>query len=133
MWCLRVEYLHLNQLQSKWICYNCFVLRCISVSKVPLACVGMKENSFILLVPCLNGVSGIANGKPWVSIVISMAVISTSQASLTETNKELNYDPTWLSRRVLWSHARTISHTEHASTCNLPLTVNWLVVSKLHL
>ena len=40
---------------------------------MPLACLvsGMKENDFILLVLCQNGMSGIADRKPWVSILLS--------------------------------------------------------------
>ena len=47
---------------------NCFVLECASGSKTPLTLMimtGMKENDFILMALCQNGVSGVADGRPW--------------------------------------------------------------------
>ena len=46
-----------NQIQTKWMCYYCFVLWCVSGSKAPLACVWNEG----------EGASGLADGKRWVS------------------------------------------------------------------
>ena len=48
------------------MCYNCFVLWCVSRSKAPLACV-WHEEQFCTAGPVLRyGVGGLADGKPWV-------------------------------------------------------------------
>ena len=64
-----------NQVQTKWMCYNCFVLWCVSGSKAPLLVSGTKENGFILLSVLLalsqNVVSSVADGKSWISMPLS--------------------------------------------------------------
>ena len=61
-----------NHIQTKWMCYNYFVLWCVSGSKAPLLVSGTKENGFILLSILLvlsqNVVSSVADGKSWISM-----------------------------------------------------------------
>ena len=60
-----------NQIQTEWMCYNCFVLWCVSGLKVPLACVWHKEQ-FCTVGPVLwNSAGGLADGKPRVSMPLS--------------------------------------------------------------
>ena len=61
----------INQIQTKWIHYICFVLWCVSGSKAPYLVSGMKEHNFIPLVLCQNKASDIANRKPCVSMPLS--------------------------------------------------------------
>ena len=59
-----------NTIQTEWMCYNCYVLWCMGKSKVPLVCV-WHEKQFYTTGPVLwNGVGGLADGKPWVSMLL---------------------------------------------------------------
>ena len=66
-----------------------------------------------LLWPCtsISCVSYIGIGFLLV-LVIVMTPIFTSQAS-----EELNYTPTWPSRRLLWTHTHAISHDAECALC----------------
>ena len=57
-----------NQIQTEWMCYNCFVLWCMSGSKVPLACVWHEERFYTAGPVPRNGAGELADGKPWVSM-----------------------------------------------------------------
>ena len=57
---LRVERL---QIQTKWMCYNCFVVWCMSGSKVPLTCVWHEERFYIAGPVPRNGAGDLADGK----------------------------------------------------------------------
>ena len=59
-----------NQIQMKWMCYNCFVLWCVSESKVPLACVWHEERFYTTGPVPQNGARFLADGKPWVSMLL---------------------------------------------------------------
>ena len=60
-----------DQIHIKWMCYNCFILWCVSGSKAPLACI-WHEEQFCTAGPLLqNGTVGLADGKPWVSVLLS--------------------------------------------------------------
>ena len=56
-----------NQIQTEWMCYNCFVLWCVSGSKAPLACVWHEERFYTAGPVPRNSVGDLADGKPWVS------------------------------------------------------------------
>ena len=60
-----------NQIEMKWMCYNCFVLWCVSRSKVPLACVWHEEQFYTSGPVLRNCAGGLADGKPWVSMQLS--------------------------------------------------------------
>ena len=60
-----------NQIQTKWMCYNCFVLWCVSGSKAPLACVWHEEWFYTAGPMPQDGVGGLADGEPWVSMPLS--------------------------------------------------------------
>ena len=60
-----------NQIQTEWMCYNCFVLWCVSKSKMPLACVWHKERLYTAGPVPRNCADGLADGKPWVSMPLS--------------------------------------------------------------
>ena len=83
-----------NQIQTEWICYNCFVLWCMSGSKVPLACV-WHEKRFYTAGPMLrNNAGGLSDGKPWVSMLLSrngftMPTHVTNLAFVISTNVPL--------------------------------------------
>ena len=51
-----------NQIQTEWMCYNCFVLWCMSRSKAPLACVWHKEQFFTAVPMPQNSMGGLALG-----------------------------------------------------------------------
>ena len=53
-----------NQIQTEWMCYNCFVLWCVSGSKVPLACVWHEEQFYTASAVPRNSVGDLADGKP---------------------------------------------------------------------
>ena len=61
----------INQIQTEWMCYNCFVLWCVSESKVPLACIWHEEQFYTADRVLWNGAGGLADGKPWVSMPLS--------------------------------------------------------------
>ena len=54
-----------NQIQTEWMCYNCFVLWCVSGSKAPLAFVWHKERFYTAGPVLRNSAGGLADGKPW--------------------------------------------------------------------
>ena len=60
-----------NQMQTEWMCYNYFVLWCVSESKAPLACVWHKERFYTAGPVSWNSVGVLADGKPWVSMPLS--------------------------------------------------------------
>ena len=65
-----------NQIQTEWMCYNYFDLWCVSGSKVPLACVWHEER-FYTAGPALRNCAGVlADGKPWVSMLLSWNVFT---------------------------------------------------------
>ena len=53
-----------NQIQTEWMCYNCFVLWCVSGSKAPLACVWHEEQFYTAGPVLRNGAGDLADGKP---------------------------------------------------------------------
>ena len=53
------------------MCYNCFVLWCVSGSKAPLACVWYEERFYTAGPVPGNGVGELADGKPWVSMPLN--------------------------------------------------------------
>ena len=61
----------IDQINIEWMCYNCFILWCVSGSKASLACI-WHEEQFYTAGPLLqNGTVGLADGKPWVSMLLS--------------------------------------------------------------
>ena len=54
----------------------------------------MKENDFVLLAVCQNGASGIANGKPWVSMLLSQNGLTTCNLPCIWTLCKLTFDAT---------------------------------------
>ena len=60
-----------NQIQTKWMCYNYFVLWCVSRSKASLACVWHEEQFYTAGPVPRNGMGGLADGKPRVSMLLS--------------------------------------------------------------
>ena len=60
-----------NQIQTEWMCYNCFVLWYVSGSKVPLACVWHEERFYTAGLVPQNGAGDLADGKPRVSMPLS--------------------------------------------------------------
>ena len=60
-----------NQIQTEWMCNNCFVLWCVSGSKAPLACVWHEEQFYTAGPVPRNGVGDLAEGKLWVSMPLS--------------------------------------------------------------
>ena len=55
-----------NQIQTEWMCYNCFVLWCMSGSNAPLACVWREERFYTAGPVPRNSAGGLADGKSWV-------------------------------------------------------------------
>ena len=53
------------------MCYNCFVLWCVSGSKAPLACVWHEERFYTAGPVPRNGAGELAGGKPWVSMPLN--------------------------------------------------------------
>ena len=49
-----------NQTQIQWMCYNCFVLWCMSRWKLPLACIWHKEQFFTAGRMLQNSAGGLA-------------------------------------------------------------------------
>ena len=60
-----------NQIQTEWMYYICFVLWCVSRSKALLACVWHEEWFYTAGPVPQNGASDLADGKPWVSMLLS--------------------------------------------------------------
>ena len=60
-----------NQIQTEWMCYNCFVLWRVSWSKVPLACVWHEEWFYTAGPVPWNSAGGLADGKHWDSMPLS--------------------------------------------------------------
>ena len=60
-----------NQIQTELMCYNCFVLWCVSGSKAPLACVWHEERFYTVGPVLRNGAGELADGKPWVSMLLN--------------------------------------------------------------
>ena len=96
-----------NQIQTKCICYNCFVLQCLSVSKVHLACARHEEQfSNVGPVPC-NSVSDLDDGKRRVSMLLSwnrftMPTHVTFLALGLSTSIPLTIITTWLLALYAW-------------------------------
>ena len=93
--------LKINQIQTKWMCYNCFVLWCLSGSKAPLACVWHEEQFYTAGPVPRNSVGGLVDGKPWVSMPLSWNGITmpTRVANLAfriSTNVSLALLNSWL-------------------------------------
>ena len=63
-----------NQIQTEWMCYNCFVLWCVSGSKALIACVWHEERFYTAGLVPRNGVDDLADGKPWVSMPLNWNV-----------------------------------------------------------
>ena len=83
------------------MCYNCFVLWCVSGSKAPLACVWHEEGFYTAGCVQLNGVGGLADGKRWVSMPLSrngftMPTCVTNLAFGISTNVPLALLTSWL-------------------------------------
>ena len=53
------------------MCYNYYVLWCVSRSKAPLACVWHEERFYTAGPVPRNCVGVLADGKPWVSVPLS--------------------------------------------------------------
>ena len=53
------------------MCYNCFVLWCVSGSKAPLACFWHDKRFYTAAPVPRNGVGDLADGKSWVSMPLS--------------------------------------------------------------
>ena len=90
-----------NQIQTEWMCYNCFVLWCVSGSKVPLACVWHEEIFYTAGPVSRNSAGGLADGKPWVSMLISwngftMPTRITNLVFRISTNVPLALLTSWL-------------------------------------
>ena len=92
-----------NQIQTEWRCYNCFVLWCVSGSKVSLACVWHEEaERFYTAGPVpWNGADELADGKPWVSMPLNWSEFTiptrvTFLAFRLSTNVRLTLLISWL-------------------------------------
>ena len=71
-----------NEIQTEWICYNCFVLWCVSGSKVPLACVWHEERFYTAGPVLRNGMGSLADGKPYVSMLLKGQCIGMEAVQL---------------------------------------------------
>ena len=90
-----------NQIQTEWICYNCFVLWCVSGSKAPLACVWHEERFYTAGPLLRNSAGGLADGKLWVSMLLSwngftMLTRVTNLVFRISTNVPLALLTSWL-------------------------------------
>ena len=90
-----------NQIQIEWMCYNYFVLWCVSGSKAPLACVWHEEQLYTAGPVPWNSAGGLADGKPWVSKPLSqngftMLTRITNLAFGISTNVPLALLTSWL-------------------------------------
>ena len=63
-----------NQIQTEWMCYNCFVSWCVSGSKALLACIWHEEQFYTAGVVLRNGAGDLADGKPRVSMSLNWNV-----------------------------------------------------------
>ena len=60
-----------SQIQTEWMCYNYFVLWCVSRSQMSLACVWHEEWFYTAGPIPQNSAGGLADGKPWLSMLLS--------------------------------------------------------------
>ena len=60
-----------NKIQTKWVCYNWFVLWHMNRLKAPLACVWHEEWFYTADPVPQNGADGLADGKPWLYMALS--------------------------------------------------------------
>ena len=92
--------------KSEWMCYHCLVLWCVSGSKVPLACVWHEERFHTAGRVPWNGMGDLADGKPWVSMLLSQigSTIPTRVTFLTfglSTNVPLTLHANQLATRII--------------------------------
>ena len=83
------------------MCYNCFVLWCVSRSKALLACVWHEEQLYTDGPVPRNGMGGLADEKPWISMPFSqnsftMPTCVTFLAFELSTNIPLMLPTSWL-------------------------------------
>ena len=116
-----------NQIQTKWMCYNCFVLWCVSGSNVPLACVWHEERFYTAGLVSWNGAKFLADGKPWVSMLLiqyglTMPTCLTFLAFEFFTNVLLMLLTSWL--LALLVHESTICiMANHTCICSFAAIV----------
>ena len=101
------------QIQTKWMCYNCFVSWCVSKSKAPLACVWHEERLYTTGAIPRNGAGLLVDGKPWVSMLLirygfTMLTCLTYLAFGFYTNILLMLLTSWL--LALYAQKRNLHH-----------------------
>ena len=93
---------------TEWMCYNCFVLWCVSGSKAPLASILHKEWFYTASPVPQDSVGGLADGKPWVFMLLSrngftMQTHTTFLVFRISTNVPLALLTSWLLALYAWS------------------------------
>ena len=118
-----------NQIQTKCLCYSCFVLQCVSRSKG--RCCAWHKEQFCTVGPVQwNIASDLADGKPWVSMTLSrkgftMPTHVNFLALGLSTNVPLTLITSWLlalyARRVLY----IMVNRKHMASQKLSARLSW--------